>query len=54
LPGIADGLGLMMSEGLAGVVTGFALKVALVLEGTPLTLRFTELETPPAAPRMTV
>jgi hypothetical protein len=35
------------------VVTGLGLKVALVREGTPLTLRLTELE-PPLAPSDTV
>jgi len=39
---------------LLGVVTGLALKEALVLEGSPPTLRVTELDTPPIAPRVSV
>ena len=58
VPVLAEGLGLIVSVELTvplvGVVTGLALKDALVLEGTPLTLRFTELDAPPMAPRVMV
>jgi hypothetical protein len=58
VPVLADGLGLIVSIGLTvplvGVVTGLALKEALVRDGTPLTLSVTELGTPPNAPRAIV
>ena len=54
IPVLADGLGRIVSRGLAGVVTGLALNEALVRDGTPLTLRVTELDTPPVAPRVMV
>jgi hypothetical protein len=38
----------------AGVVTGLALNTALVFDESPLTLRVTELDTSPIAPRVTV
>jgi hypothetical protein len=57
LPVLDDGLGLIVSVEVAEVVVveiGLGLKLALILEGSPLTLRVTELDTPPTALSVTL
>lgn len=54
VPLLALGLALIVSVELPVVVTGLVLKLALVLLGSPLTLRFTVLEVPFTLPTVTV
>ena len=48
VPVLAFGLAFIVSVELPGVVTGLVLKLAVLRLGTPLTLRFTELDELPA------